>query len=80
MGYSYTGYFENYDPFWERSTWEYKFAIWPHRCEISKRILWFECAYKGTRVITGPGEPVFEFRWLSKNEYLLAALKGLIKK
>jgi hypothetical protein len=25
---------------------------------------------------TGPGEPVFEYRWYHKDEYLIAKLKG----
>jgi hypothetical protein len=35
-----------------------------------------EYAYKGTRTITGPGTPVFEYKWLTKEQYLLAAIKG----
>jgi hypothetical protein len=30
-------------------------------------------------MITGPGEPIFEYKWLTKEEYLLAAIKGKIK-
>jgi hypothetical protein len=75
IGHSYTGYT---DRFWECASWQYKFVVLPKRCEISKKIIWFECAYKGTRMITGPGEPVFEYKWLTKEEYLLAAIKGKI--
>jgi hypothetical protein len=75
MGYNYNG-IGIYDPFWDRASWQYKFAILPKRCEISKKTIWFKNAYKGTRMITGPGEPVFEYRWLTKEEYLLAAIKG----
>jgi hypothetical protein len=75
MGHSYVGKVDdNY--IWSRSTWEYKFVLWPRYCEISKKTIWFKNAYKGTRMITGPGEPVFEYRWLTKEEYLLAAIKG----
>jgi hypothetical protein len=76
IGHSYTGYA---DQFWNRSSWQYKFAILPRRCEISKKIIWLNHAYKGTRMITGPGEPIFEYKWLTKEEYLLAAIKGKIK-
>jgi hypothetical protein len=78
IGRGYTDYTESYDLFWSRAFWKYKFVFWPRRCEISKKIIWFECAYKGTRMITGPGEPVFKYRWLTKEEYLLAAIKGKI--
>jgi hypothetical protein len=29
-------------------------------------------------MITGPGEPVFEYRWLSKEEFVVAGLKGIL--
>ena len=75
MGHSYVGKV-NDDYMWSRSTWEYKFVLWPKYCAISKKHIWLECAYKGTRVITGPGEPVVEYKWVTKEEYLLAAIKG----
>jgi hypothetical protein len=77
MGYSYNG-IGIYDPFWNRSTWQYKFAIFPKRCNISKKTIWLDYAYRGTRMITGPGEPVFEYRWLTKEEFVVARLKGII--
>lgn len=75
MGYSYTGW---HDAFWNRAVWEYTFVLWPQRCEVTNRILFLEYAYKGTAVWTGPGTPAYEYKWLSKNEYLVAAIKGLI--
>jgi hypothetical protein len=27
---------------------------------------------------TGPGEPAFDSRWVDRNEYLLAKIKGII--
>jgi hypothetical protein len=27
---------------------------------------------------TGPGEPAFDIRWVDRNEYLLAKIKGII--
>jgi hypothetical protein len=35
-------------------------------------------AYVGVGMITGPGEPVFEYRWCERKEYLLLKLKGTI--
>jgi hypothetical protein len=52
-----------------------KFCIWPKYCDISGRRLWFENAYRTTRMITGPGEPVFEHRWYSKEEFLILRMK-----
>ena len=75
MGHSYVGKV-NDEYVFSRSVWKYTFVIWPRHCEISKKYIWLECAYKGTRIITGPGEPVFEYKWLTKEEYLLAAIKG----
>ena len=77
MGYSYNG-IGIYDPFWNRAIWQYKFAIFPEQCNISKKTIWFKYAYKGTRIITGPGEPVFEYRWLTKEEFVVSRLRGVI--
>jgi len=65
-----------YDPFWDRATWEYTFTLWPRTCEISNSRIWFKKAYKGTRMITGPGEPVFEYRWLTKESFVFRQLRG----
>jgi hypothetical protein len=75
MGHSYIGKVDG-DYVFSRSVWKYKFIIRPRQCEISKKTIWLEFAYKGTRTITGPGTPVFEYKWLTKEQYLLAALKG----
>lgn len=65
-----------YDPFWDRATWEYTLAIWPRRCDISNKRIWFKKAYKGTRMYTGPGEPVFEYKWLTKESFIIRQLRG----
>jgi hypothetical protein len=58
--------------------WELKFSLLPRRCFYSKKLLWMRLAYKGTSMITGPGEPLFEYRWVSKKEFLLQRIKGSI--
>lgn len=58
--------------------WETKISFWPRRCYYSNKLLWFKFAYKGTAMWTGPGEPVFEHRWIDKNQYLLEKVKGSI--
>lgn len=55
-----------------------KFALMPRHCYITGRLLWLENAYCITAMYTGPGEPIFEYRWYDKNEYLIARLKDLI--
>ena len=59
-----------------------KFALFPRRCYITKRRIWLELAYCVTAMYTGPytgpGTPVYDHRWYSKDEYLIARLKDLI--
>jgi len=58
--------------------WQLKFCIWPRTCFYSNKRIWLSRAYCGTAMITGPGEPVFITRWINRNEYLLARIKGII--
>lgn len=58
--------------------WELKLSLLPRRCTYTGKYLWLEYAYKGTAMITGPGEPVFETRWCNKKEYLFLKIKGVI--
>ena len=63
-----------------------KFALFPRRCHITKRRIWLEFAY----CVTAMYRPafleyksdgifdVYEHRWYTKNEYLIARLKDLI--
>ena len=67
-----------YDPFYSRAKWEYKFLLFPRKSEDSGKWIWFKRAYKGTRMITGPGTPVFEYRWFTKEEFMFKKLKGVI--
>jgi hypothetical protein len=64
--------------FYGRADWKLVFALWPRRCDQSGKRIWLEYAYLGTRMITGPGDPVYLFRWVKSNEYLVAQLKGII--
>lgn len=58
------------------SNWELKFALVPHRCCKSQRLMWLTYAYKGTRIITGPGTPVIETFWMNKEDFIIWRLKG----
>jgi len=58
--------------------WELKFSLLPRKCFYTKKHLWLKRAYKGTAMITGPGEPVYEYRWCEKSQYLFLKIKGTI--
>lgn len=64
--------------FYKKAEWEYVFSWLPHKCEISNKLLWFTRAYRGMAVYTGPGEPVIEYKWFDKDQFMIARLKGLI--
>jgi hypothetical protein len=65
---------------WKRRCigWKKQFALFPHRCFYTGKYLWLTQAYHGTAMITGPGEPVFEYRWCEKKTYLFLKIKGTI--
>lgn len=58
--------------------WQQRFSFWPRRCYYTGKYLWLRRAYRGTSMITGPGEPVFEHRWCERKEYLFLKIKGVI--
>jgi hypothetical protein len=64
--------------FYSKAMWYLKFTWVPQRCQLTNKLLWLCCAYKGTAVYTGPGSPVYEYRWIDKSQFLLARLKGQI--
>lgn len=64
--------------FYKRASWAKSFAVWPRTCDQSSKHIWMEWCYKGTQMITGPGEPVYLHRWVNSKEYVFAQLKGII--
>ena len=54
---------------------ELKFAVWPRRCDISNKLIWFQHGYRLTAVWTGPGDDAVETRWHNKDEHILWQLK-----
>jgi hypothetical protein len=66
------------EPFFNRAYWALRFSWWPRRCAFSGERIWLTMAYKGTAIWTGPGEPVYEYKWLTKTEFLIGVLKGKI--
>lgn len=55
---------------------ELKFVFFPRKCHITGKILWLKQVYKQTAMLTGPGDPLFEYRYYSKKEFLVERLKG----
>jgi hypothetical protein len=55
--------------------WELKFLLWPRKCYLSGRTMWLEFAYRGTSVLTGPGDSIIDYRWHDKAEHLIFKLK-----
>ena len=53
-----------------------RFAWLPQRCYLSNKLLWLKFAYRRVAMWTGPGDPVFEYRWYHRAEYLVGKLKG----
>lgn len=64
--------------FYKKAVWYLQFAWVPKRCGITYRLIWLKWAYKGTAMWTGPGSPIFEYRWIAKEQFLFARLKGKI--
>lgn len=56
--------------------WRLKMCWLPQRCFLSNQSLWGRHAYHGVRVITGPGEPIYENYWIEKHEFIIWNLKG----
>ena len=69
---------DNNEFFYSGAYWNRTFAIWPRLCDQSGKRIWMEWCFKGTRMITGPGEPVFQYRWVNSKEYLFAQVRGII--
>ena len=54
------------------------FVMWPRRCYFTNKILFLKYVYRQTAMWTGPGDPVFEYRWYDKEEFLVNKLKGVV--
>jgi hypothetical protein len=64
-----------FDSFHDRAYWRKKFLWWPKRSELTGRWLYLRPVYEGTAMWTGPGDPVFEFRYHETREHLIWKLK-----
>lgn len=55
--------------------WHLHFCLVPRECHLTGQRLWAKYCYKGTRGITGPGEPVFVDYYIDKFEFVIWQLK-----
>lgn len=78
MGSGYVPSYPELIDYWLKriDNWQLRYSIIPRRCSLSQRTICMEYAYKGTRVITGPGTPVIEDFWIAKDEFIIWKLKG----
>ena len=53
------------------NNWVYKFCWKPQECFLTGKSIWGKRAYYGTRIITGPGEPVYDEYWIDRDNFLL---------
>lgn len=58
--------------------WQRKVSLFPRRCFYTNKSIWFTKAYYGTSMLTGPGDIIFEHRWVHPKEYLFLKIKGII--
>lgn len=67
---------QSYDHFYERMIGtEIKFAWLPETCNISGKRIWLKKGYRMTRMILGPGDTIFEYRWHDMQEHIIWKLK-----
>ena len=76
LGYSIRSVDEIDQAFYNRAQWSMKFAILPYRCDVTKKIIWLQYAYRGVAIWTGPGDDAVEVRWHDCHEHLIYTLKG----
>jgi hypothetical protein len=55
--------------------WALKFCWWPQTCFLTGKKLWGRYAYHGENWITGPGDPVVQYYWIERNEFLIWQIK-----
>jgi hypothetical protein len=61
--------------FHKTAIWTRQFAWLPHRCELTKKIIWLQSAYQGRAGYGDPNEAVYEYRWHDYNEHIIWELK-----
>jgi len=59
------------------SEWKLELCWTPQTCFLTGQQLWFRYAFHGTRLITGPGDPVVDHYWINRNEFIMWNLKRI---
>ena len=58
-------------------TWHLRLSLKPRVCNWSgEKIPMFTSAYRGWRILEGPGEGILITRWMSVGTHLLEKIKG----
>lgn len=53
------------------SGWKKYFCITPQKCHLTGERIWFKMCYRGVRVISGPGTPVYDYYYVKTDEFLI---------
>lgn len=53
----------------DRAIWEWKFAWFPNRCELSGKSIWLKYAYRGICRIGDYMDPTY-IRWRTKEQHI----------
>ena len=62
--------------FYKMATWTEQFAWRPHRCELTKKIIWLQHAYRGCVRWSSDVWATPDYRWHDRHEHLIWILKG----
>jgi hypothetical protein len=54
----------NHKAFWYKT-----FAFLPHRCDITKKLIWLQFGYEGIRYTFSPADDIAEVRWHSSKAH-----------
>lgn len=76
LDFSYEDYWqEHMSMYYKWSSWKTSRPLLPRRCNLTGRWLWLKPAMFGTRMITGPGTPVWEKYWVDAEAFMMHKIK-----
>ena len=61
--------------FHKTAIWTKQFAWLPHRCELTKKIIWLQSAYQGIAGYGWQKSVVYECHWHSYDEHIIWELQ-----
>ena len=62
------------DRFNHKAFWTRRFAFLPHRCDITKKLIWLRFAFRGDRYYFCPADYIVESRWHTPKAHTYWAL------